>query len=290
MSKFVDSVCNPCLKDIRQEVTDELTSKLKSDRDILDRFYRSFGLDPMKLHTKELVDIKDIFPDTPVKVLKDVFKALQLYDFVELLEKATKPRALRPALSLKEIEKLPNANNRPTKFFTKAEVLIINSSDDADESPQNFGSFFKTLNPQCQVIAVAAENCIELRKDLQRLRELSNSKRSSILYAKNREEELKEALENKVPVDHGRYMVGPGAIYRELKNEELLTMFEEKESAMKEELEKLIKEIRRLKRESKKITKDLEKKNEELQAEYDKFNGAVSTHFNKWMEQAYVKG
>lgn len=290
MSKFVDSVYNPCLKDIRQEVTNELTSKLKIDPDILDRFYRSFGLDPIKLHTQELVDIKDIFPDTPVKVLKDVFKALQLYDFAELLEKATKPRALRPALSLKEIEKLPNTNNRPTKFFTKAEVLIIDNSDDADESPQNFGSFFKALNPQYQVIVVSTENCIELRKDLKRLRELNNSKCSSILDAKDREEGLKEVLESKGPVDHGRYMVGAEAIYRELRNQELLTMFEEKESAMKEELEKLIEEIERLEKESNKITKDLQKKNEELQAEYEKFNGAVSTHFNKWMEQAYVKG
>ena len=290
MSIFLDSVCNPCLKDIRQEVTNELTSKLKSDRDILDRFYRSFGLDPMKLHTQELVDIKDIFPDTPVKVLKDVFKALQLYDFVELLEKATKSRALRPALSLKEIEKLPSANNRPTKFFTKAEVLIIDSSDGADESPQNFGSFFKALNPQYRVIEVAAETCIKLRKDLERLRELKNSKVSSTLDAKHREAELKQALENKVPVDLAWFMVGAAKMHRRLKNEEVLTMFEEKESAMKEELEKLIEEVERLEKESNKLTKDLEKKNEELQAENEKFNGAVSTHFNKWMEQAYVKG
>lgn len=147
---------------------------------------------------------------------------------------------------MKEIEKLPNANNRPTKFFTKAEVLIIDNSDDGDESPQNFGSFFKALNPQYQVIAVAVENCIELCKDLKRLRELNNSKSRSIMDAEDREAELKEALENKVPVDHGWYMVGAGAIYGELKNEELLTMFEEKESAMKEELEKLIEEIERL--------------------------------------------
>ena len=146
------------------------------------------------------------------------------------------------------------------------------------------------MNPQYQVIAVSTENCIELRKDLKRLRELNNSKCSSILDAKDREEGLKEVLESKGPVDHGRYMVGAEAIYRELRNQELLTMFKEKESAMKEELEKLIEEIERLEKESNKITKDLQKKNEELQAEYEKFNGAVSTHFNKWMEQAYVKG
>ena len=73
----------------------------------------------MKLHTKELLDVKDLFPDTPVKMLKDVFEALQLYDLAEFLEKATKPRALRPVISLKEIEKLPSANNRQKKFTPK---------------------------------------------------------------------------------------------------------------------------------------------------------------------------
>lgn len=292
--KFVDYVSKPCLKDIRQEVTNELTSKLKSDPDILDRFYRSFGLDPIKLHTQELVDIKDIFPDTPVKVLKDVFDALKLYDLAELLEKATKPRALRPALSLKEIEKLPSANNRPTKFFTKAEVLVIDVSDGTGESIPNFGSFFKALNPQCQVMAVAAKTCIKLRKDLERLSELEDARSSSIWNAKRREAYLKEALEKKVPVDHGWSMFRAGLSFDEAfylqRNEELLSMFQEKESAMKEELEKLIEEIERLTKETKEVAKDLKKKNKELQAERDKFNGAVSTHFNKWMEQANVKG
>ena len=75
----------------------DLTFRLKSDKVALERFYRSFGLNPMKLHTKELLGIKDLFPHTPIKMLKDVFEALKLYDLAELL---------------KEIEKLPSANNR----------------------------------------------------------------------------------------------------------------------------------------------------------------------------------
>ena len=101
----------------------DLIVRLKSDKVALEGFYRSFGLNPMKLHTKELLDIKDLFPDTPVKMLKDVFEALQmqLYDLAEFLEKATnaKPRALRPVISLNEIEKLPSANNRQKKFTPK---------------------------------------------------------------------------------------------------------------------------------------------------------------------------
>ena len=57
--------------------------------------------------------------------LKEVFEALKLFDFAEFLEKATKPRTLRPALPLKEIEKLSNVNNRPTKVYSKAKVLIV---------------------------------------------------------------------------------------------------------------------------------------------------------------------
>ena len=96
------------------------------NKDVLNRFYRSFGLDPDLLHDElDRRSIGTIFPDTPVKLLKEVFEALKLYDFAEFLEKATKPRTLRPALPLKEIEKLSNVNNRPTKVYSKAKVLIV---------------------------------------------------------------------------------------------------------------------------------------------------------------------
>ena len=95
-----------CLKDLSEDMTAELTSKLRSDPVTLERFYQSFGLDPKKLSARGLRNIGEFFPDTPIKMLKEVFEALKLYDLVELLEKVTKPRTLRPALSLKEIEKL----------------------------------------------------------------------------------------------------------------------------------------------------------------------------------------
>ena len=81
------------------------------------------------------VNIGKIFPDTPVKLLKEVFEALKLFDFAEFLEKATKPRTLRPALPLKEIENLSNVNNRPTKVYSKAKVLIVDVCE-ACEPPQ----------------------------------------------------------------------------------------------------------------------------------------------------------
>lgn len=82
------------------------------------RFCQSFGLDPKKIFSEALRNISKLFPDTPVRLLKDFFVALKLYDFGELLEKA-KPRILRPAHPMKEIEKLTNARNFPSAFYTK---------------------------------------------------------------------------------------------------------------------------------------------------------------------------
>ena len=116
------------MKDLSKEVTEELTFRLNRNKDVQNQFYRSFGLHP-DLPYDELnyqpKNIRNIFPDTPVKLLKEVFEALQLFDFAEFLEKATKPRTLRPALPLKEIEKLSNVSNRPTKVYSKAKVLIV---------------------------------------------------------------------------------------------------------------------------------------------------------------------
>ena len=40
------------------------------------------------------IEILGMFPGTPVKLLKEVFEALQLYDLIDLLEEV-KPRATR---------------------------------------------------------------------------------------------------------------------------------------------------------------------------------------------------
>ena len=110
------------MKDLSEEVVEELMSRLQSDPVALKRFYQSFGLDPVKLYAKGFQTIAEIFPGTP-----NVFKALKLLDLVDLLENVTKLRALRPALSMKEIEEmLPSAScYPPIKDYSKAEILII---------------------------------------------------------------------------------------------------------------------------------------------------------------------
>ena len=140
-------------------MTTELTSRLSSDPTALDRFYRSFGLDSTKFYSRRgQWSITEFFPDTPIKMLKEVFEALKLYDLVELLERVTKPRTLHPALSLKEIETLQDASDRPTKFYSKAEVLIIQNVENvAGNNAEKIGTFFKALNSQTQVTSLSME-------------------------------------------------------------------------------------------------------------------------------------
>jgi len=114
------------LKDLSEDAMAELTVRLLCDEVLCNQFYHSFGLEsrhPQKMF-RENENIGKLFPDTPVKLVRDVCRALQLYDLVELLEKAAKPRALRPALPLNEIAKLPSYSNRPTTFYRKVKILF----------------------------------------------------------------------------------------------------------------------------------------------------------------------
>ena len=254
-------------------MTTELASRLLNDPVALERFYRSFGLDPGKLRTRGLSDIKELFPDTPVKMLKDVCEALQLYDLVELLDKVTKPRALRPALPLKEIEKLPRANNRPIKIFTQAEVLIINFSgeDGADCHAENFGSFFKVLNPQNQVTTLTAKSSRNLSGQLDKLMKDKMIK----------EYEMGEAqycLEHEIPY--------PGGYIRSRRRRafglEKVTPESKEMTEMKKELTE---KSRSLAKQIISINEKIKEKKEELKKEDEKFKVIFSTQIDKCTEQ-----
>ena len=139
----------------------------------MDRFYRSFGLNRGKILSRQgQWIITEFFPDTPIKMLKEVFEALKLYDLVEVLERVTKPRTLHPALSLKEIETLQDASDRPTKFYSKAEVLIIHNDEIvAGNNAEKIGTFFKALNSQTQVTSLSMEPRKKLLDELDWLRQ-----------------------------------------------------------------------------------------------------------------------
>ena len=112
-----------------------------------------------------------MFPDTPVKPLKQVFEALQLYDLVDLLEEG-KPRAtrsLRRALSLQEIEKLRNSDDRPISYHSSVAVLIIDFAETCDT--EGIKKFFKGLNTKSEVTVMRCRNVIEAIKSSPRSQE-----------------------------------------------------------------------------------------------------------------------
>ena len=279
-------------------MTKEFTSRLQNDPAAQERFYRSFGLHPGKLRIRGLSDIKELFPDTPVKMLKDVCEALQLFDLVELLDKETKPKTLRPALPLREIEKLPSANNRPTKIYTKAEVLIIRCSgkEGEDYGSEKFGHFFKLLNTKNQVTELTANSSWNLRKQLNGLKYRVFTKNYNILSAQDREQTLKICLQKKLPfsLHGGRAMWAlnelSGETFSQPESQELSSMFYEEEAVMKTQLREATKEIDLSTKERISITEEIKEREEELKKETEKFKITVLTQMDNWIEQSHDKG
>ena len=315
---FADSTSKLCLKDLSMELTEELTSKLNRNKDVLNRFYRSFGLDPDLLHDElNRRNIGTIFPDTPVKLLRDVFEALKLYDFAEFLEKATKPRTLRPALPLKEIEKLSSVSSRPTKVYSKAKVLIVDVCEacesSADSDVETAGSFFKAQNSQNEVTTLRTDSFKELLEDLDDLARRKSKEESDDSRAQTRETQLKYLLRNKIPDSWFKFKKRetlkrfvtyriPGEFHLEQevekstqleaigrfnteKDEQLLTLFSKEEPGMRNELKQLKEKREQWETERKPlIEKQINEKEEELKKETDKFEMAILSVIDKWID------
>ena len=165
---------------MRKEIVVELAGRLESDPISQERFFLAFGLDPSKMqHPAVLSHITELFPETPVRLLKEVVEALQLNDLVDLLEKA-KPRTLCAVLSLKEIGKLVSVSSRSTAFYSKIAVLIIDNatSTAASDTAKKIESFFKFLNSRCQVTTIAVWPLLKIFRDLSLLKnEKKNNER-----------------------------------------------------------------------------------------------------------------
>ena len=295
-------------------MTEELTFRLNRNKVILHRFYRSFGLHPDLLHDgrDRRENIGNIFPDTPVKLLKEVFEALKLYDFVEFLEKATKLRTLHLALPLKEIEKISDANH-PTKVYSKVEVLIIEFCEATETTAGNeaarIGSFFKNLNSRNEITSLTSTFSEKLLEDLQDLIKYKSEEESDDRIAEKREAELKTFLEGKIPdswyakkrfgkesAKMGRRLsvleleklgntMRPEATFPPITYEQLLSVFRKEEPAMRNELKELKEKREKWKNERKpRIEKEIKQKEEELKKETEKFEMALSTGIDKWKE------
>ena len=158
-----------CCKDLGGEVIKKLEGRLKNDETALKQIFQSFGIDRLRAST--FSGILSMFPDTPVKLLKEVFEALQLYDLIDLLEEG-KPRAtrlLRPALRLQEIEKLRNPDDRPISYHSSVAVLIIDFAETCDT--EGIKKFFKGLNTKSEVTVMRCRNVIEAIKSFPRSQE-----------------------------------------------------------------------------------------------------------------------
>ena len=152
-----------CWKDLSGEVIRKLDARLKKDQTAFKQIRQSFGIDRPRFSYWEgaLSEIRSLFPDTPIKLLEEVFEALQLYDLIDLLEEG-KPRAtrsLRPALRLQEIEKLRNPGDRPISYHSSVAVLIIDFVETCDT--EGIKKFFKARNTKSEVTVMRCRNVIK---------------------------------------------------------------------------------------------------------------------------------
>ena len=145
--------------------------KLSADKVGLDRVFRFFGLKVdfrPSSHVSCMRQIAHSFPYTPVDLMRQCFEALQMYDLVDLLEKAVKTSSLRPVLSSGEVETL-RTGNLPTKSHNNVVVLVVNESADKDLN-QKIEGFFKELNSQNDVTVIGSSRSEEKLKELRDLK------------------------------------------------------------------------------------------------------------------------
>ena len=145
-------------------VISKIQERLERDRDAFKRVLKSFGITKKTSRLKNFSSIFQLFPDTPVTMLKDVFEALQLYDLLELLEiKSRKPhRSLQLAYTLDEIKKLNGVADLPTTYHSCGAVLIITDNEDVS-SASEIKTFFTDLDSKSDVSEILTQEIPTLR-------------------------------------------------------------------------------------------------------------------------------
>ena len=149
---------------MNERVISEIKERLKRDRDAFKRVLQSFGITKNPLPLRSFSSIFQLFPDTPVTMLKDVFEALQLYDLLELLEiKSIKPHSsLQLAYTLDEIKKLNGVADLPTTYHSCGAVLIITDDENAS-SASAIKTFFTDLDNKSDVTEILTQEIPILR-------------------------------------------------------------------------------------------------------------------------------
>lgn len=283
----------------------ELACRLQVDPNAQQRFYQAFGLNPEKLSPRMLNKIDELFPYTQIKVLEEVFQELQLYDLAEMLEKV-KSRSLRPSLPLKEMKKLLNVSGRPSKFYNKAEVLIIEYSDgnavvDAYPDVERIGCFFQALNSQNQITKLTVKVAEQTENELMVLRDRKKTELEDDLDSMNKESAFKEYLEgnestyNQYHLMMFRRKASRGYYGRKDELTDLTALsVKDRRLAIENLLEKVTEEREQRKMKIEEIVEEIEQKEEEMrklhQGEKEKFQMVVSTVMDKWIRQAKDEG
>ena len=217
--------------------------KLSADRVGLDRVFRFFGLKvdfrPFR-HVSCMRQIAHSFPNTPVDLMRQCFEAFQMYDLVDLLEKAVKTSSLRPVLSSGEVETL-RTGNLPTKSHNNVVVLVVNDSADKVLN-QKIEGFFKELNSQNDVTVIGSSRSEEKLKEMRDLKRNQMDLKRKQMHVK----QLREMLE----IGKNHWLLT--AKKRKLDDELFKTKFEiaqlEEEIAMNKPLvEELLKENEEIK-------------------------------------------
>ena len=180
--------------------------KLSADRVGLERVFRFFGLKVdcrPSSHVSFMRQIAHSFPNTPVDLMRQCFEALQMYDLVDLLEKAVKTISLRPVLSSGEVETL-RTGNLPTKSHNNVVVLVVNDSADKDLN-QKIEGFFKELNSQNDVTVIGSSRSEEKLKELRDLKRKQMVLKRNQIDLKRNQMDLKRLSEEEKPWKTVRY-------------------------------------------------------------------------------------
>ena len=179
--------------------------KLSVDKVGLERVFRFFGLKVdfrPSSHVSSMRQIAHSFPNTPVDLMRQCFEALQMYDLVDLLEKAVKTISLRPVLSSGEVETL-RTGNLPTKSHNNVVVLVVNDSADKDLN-QKIEGFFKELNSQNDVTVIRSSRSEEKLKELRDLKQNQMHMNQKQMYLKRLSEVVKIGTKLKSTAENRR--------------------------------------------------------------------------------------
>ena len=146
---------------MREGIIRKLQQRFARDQDALKRVLESFGIigqTRANISKRGFRTIFTLFPETPVKMLKDVFEALQLYDLSELLdiESMKTHGSLQLAYTLDEIKQLNGVADRPTTYHSCGAVLII-TDDDKVSNASEIKTFFTSLDNKSDVFEVITD-------------------------------------------------------------------------------------------------------------------------------------